>query len=248
MLNMRILITFLIIFFITSISFSQETEGYSKKNLDETLYLSPKVEEIPIEDPKLVPVIDNDQNIQIENKNIDDLKILSKKEKRAKKLEKRIVKRIRKLKNPNWVYYRKGIEGPNAYFRSDLSGMPKRSNLNTNFDTAIGTQDGNFVFLNKASSGGTENISKKVIQIALFLPHIMEVEIHVNTICGSQEGFSSKDQTIPIYRSFSSIYLNFRDLQDVRQTNTIERFLKDDFGYTRSVLQKILNARLDLCN
>ena len=245
---MRILITFSTIFFITSISFSQETEGYSKKNLDETLYVSPKVEEIPIEDPKLYPIIDSDKNIEVDNKNIDDLKILSKKEKRAKKLEKRIVKRIKKLKNPNWVYYRKGIEGPNAYFRSDLSGMPKQTNLNANFDTAIGTQDGNFVFLNKGSGGGTENISKKVIQIALFLPHIKEVEIHMNSICGSQEGFSSKDQTIPIYRSFSSVYLNFRDLQDVRQTNTIERFLKDDFGYTRSVLQKILNARRDLCN
>ena len=65
---------------------------------------------------------------------------------------------------------------------------------------------------------------------------------------GKAEGVIRKDQTIPIYRSFSSIYLNFRDLQDVRQTNTIERFVKDDFGYTRSVLQKILNARGDLCN
>ena len=36
-------------------------------------------------------------------------------------------------------------------------------NNNANFDTAIGTQDGNFVFLNKGSGGGTENISKKVI-------------------------------------------------------------------------------------
>lgn len=149
-------------------------------------------------------VADEKQEIQLE-----EVKISSKKERRKRK-------QIEKLKNPKWLK----VVGNKGFFTDNKSAYIARNSFEARQQyngRALQQTREELVYsnigINRSGKFDYDRLETRIIQIALFRPELMELEIKVAANC---EGF----------QDIQYLFLIDEDLKLVREINSIDNFIK----------------------
>ena len=143
----------------------------------------------------------------------------------------RFQKKMEKLKQPNWLIIKNG----RGYFRDDKNSYVKRVALEANEQNTgrLVTEGSNFYI--KKSGYDYERLEKKIIQVALFLPEVKDLEIEVVATCSEN------------YRDVQFLFIYDYDLERLRNTNQKENFLKNYIVTHPQVFSRLQLITENLC-
>jgi hypothetical protein len=147
------------------------------------------------------------------------------------KKEQRLQKKMEKLEQPKWLKIKNG----KGYFKDDKNSYVKRVALEANEqNTGRLVSEGSDFYVNK-SGYDYERLEKKIIQVALFVPEVRELEIEVVATCKEN------------YRDVQFLFIYEYDLERLRNTNQKENFLKNYIVTDPQVFSRLQLVTENLC-
>jgi len=147
------------------------------------------------------------------------------------KKEQRLQKKMEKLEQPKWLKIKNG----KGYFKDDKNSYVKRVALEANEqNTGRLVSEGSDFYINK-SGYDYERLEKKIIQVALFIPEVRELEIEVVATCKEN------------YRDVQFLFIYEYDLERLRNTNQKENFLKNYIVTDPQVFSRLQLITENLC-
>jgi len=147
------------------------------------------------------------------------------------KKELRQQKKMEKLASPNWLKVKNG----RGYFKDDKNAYVKRVALEANEqNTGRLVSEGSDFYVNK-SGYDYERLEKKIIQVALFVPEVRELEIEVVATCKEN------------YRDVQFLLIYEHDLERLRNTNQKQNFVKNYIVTDPQVFSRLRTVTENLC-
>ncbi len=147
------------------------------------------------------------------------------------KKEQRLQKKMEKLEQPKWLKIKNG----KGYVKDDKNSYVKRVALEANEqNTGRLVSEGSDFYVNK-SGYDYERLEKKIIQVALFVPEVRELEIEVVATCKEN------------YRDVQFLFIYEYDLERLRNTNQKENFLKNYIVTDPQVFSRLQLVTENLC-
>lgn len=147
------------------------------------------------------------------------------------KKELRQQKKMGKLASPNWLKVKNG----RGYFKDDKNAYVKRVALEANEqNTGRLVSEGSDFYVNK-SGYDYERLEKKIIQVALFVPEVRELEIEVVATCKEN------------YRDVQFLLIYEHDLERLRNTNQKQNFVKNYIVTDPQVFSRLRTVTENLC-
>ena len=147
------------------------------------------------------------------------------------KKELRLQKKMEKLEQPKWLTIKNG----RGYFRDDKNSYVKRVALEANEqNTGRLVTDGSNFYINK-SGYDYERLEKNIIQVALFVPEVKDLEIEVVATCSEN------------YRDVQFLFIYDYDLERLRNTNQKENFLRNYIVTDPQVFSRLQLITENLC-
>lgn len=161
---------------------------------------------------------------------LKEVKISSKKERRKKK-------QIEKLKHPKWLK----VLGDKGFFTDNKSSYIARNSFEARQQyngRALQQTREELVYsnigINRSGNYDYDRLETRIIQLALFLPEINELEIKIAANC---DGF----------QDIQYLFLIDTDLKLLREVNTIDNFIKGFKVSDPTVFRKIEFITNTLC-
>lgn len=147
------------------------------------------------------------------------------------KKELRKQKKLEKLANPSWLTVKKG----RGYFKDDKNSYVKRVALEANEQISGRLlSEGSDFYLNK-SGYDYERLEKRIIQVALFVPKVAELEIEVVATCKEN------------YRDVQFLLIYGHDLERLRNINKKQNFIKNYIVTDPQVFSRLQLVTENLC-
>lgn len=147
------------------------------------------------------------------------------------KKELRKQKKLEKLANPSWLTVKKG----RGYFKDDKNSYVKRVALEANEQISGRLlSEGSDFYLNK-SGYDYERLEKRIIQVALFVPKVAELEIEVVANCKEN------------YRDVQFLLIYGHDLERLRNINKKQNFIKNYIVTDPQVFSRLQLVTENLC-
>lgn len=147
------------------------------------------------------------------------------------KKELRRQKKLEKLANPSWLTVKKG----RGYFKDDKNSYVKRVALEANEQNSGRlVSEGSDFYVNK-SGYDYERLEKRIIQVALFVPVVAELEIEVVATCKEN------------YRDVQFLIIYGHDLERLRKTNQKQNFIKNYIVTDPQVFSRLQLVTENLC-
>jgi|TARA_B110000503_G_scaffold135764_1_gene216924 hypothetical protein len=154
------------------------------------------------------------------------------------KKERRLAKKIEKMSNPKWLKIQNTkasfIDNKNSYIAKNSFDARSQNNGRLNNKGRKNLMYDN-VGINRNSNYDYDRIESRVIQIALFLPEIKELEVQIEINCS--EG----------YKDIQYLVIVEEDLRVLRSFNTQENFVRDIKVTDLNVFRKIELVHATLC-
>lgn len=147
------------------------------------------------------------------------------------KKELRKQKKFEKLANPSWLTVKK----ERGYFKDDKNSYVKRVALEANEQSSGRLlSEGSDFYLNK-SGYDYERLEKRIIQVALFVPKVAELEIEVVATCKEN------------YRDVQFLLIYGHDLERLRNINKKQNFIKNYIVTDPQVFSRLQLVTENLC-
>ncbi|MGD2004994.1 MAG: hypothetical protein PVJ91_03185 [Flavobacteriaceae bacterium] len=138
---------------------------------------------------------------------------------------------MEKLASPNWLKVKNG----RGYFKDDKNAYVKRVALEANEQNSGRlVSEGSDFYVNK-SGYDYERLEKKIIQVALFVPEVRELEIEVVATCKEN------------YRDVQFLLIYGHDLERLRNTNQKQNFVKNYIVTDPQVFSRLRTVTENLC-
>ncbi|MBN08953.1 MAG: hypothetical protein CMC79_01080 [Flavobacteriaceae bacterium] len=164
------------------------------------------------------------------------------------KQEKKSLKRLQKLSNPKWLK----INDKTAYFSHDLSASLPRVSFTSadQIGRVNNNQSKTQQFLYNKSGYDYDKLENKIIQTALFKEEIESLEIELMARCKG-ESIDNNDKlnnSHIVFRSISTLFLNKRELDQLREINEKNNFSKGIKVSDQIIMDNISRTINQICN
>lgn len=147
------------------------------------------------------------------------------------KKELRLQNKMEKLERPKWLTIKKG----RGYFKDDKNSYVKRVALEANEqDTGRLVSEGSDFYINK-SGYDYERLEKRIIQVALFVPEVKDLEIEIVATCPEN------------YRDVQFLFIYDYDLDRIRNTNQKQNFIRNYIVTDPQVFSRLQLITENLC-
>lgn len=147
------------------------------------------------------------------------------------KKELRLKNKMEKLEQPKWLTIKKG----RGYFKDDKNSYVKRVALEANEqDTGRLVSKGSDFYINK-SGYDYERLEKRIIQVALFVPEVKDLEIEIVATCPEN------------YRDVQFLFIYDYDLDRIRNTNQKQNFIRNYIVTDPQVFSRLQLITENLC-
>tara|TARA_Y100000996_G_scaffold379372_1_gene332614 strand:- start:2272 stop:2820 length:549 start_codon:yes stop_codon:yes gene_type:complete len=163
------------------------------------------------------------------------------------KAEKKESKLLLKLNSPKWLK----INNKKAYFKHNLSASPTRSSMTSS--DQIGRlnsgQSKTQKFLYNKIGYDFDKLEYKIIQVAIFKPEILILEIDLIARCkgNSIDNFDKSNNSFVSFQGISSVYIDNNQLEQLRKINNKYNFVKNIKVSDQIIMDNLRRAIDQIC-